>query len=338
MLRSLVLLGLLVACSGGAPEAAKPEAGKEEGACALALDGLAGKTFIRTTRAASGAREEDLAARVMFYDEGGKLKAKYTARSLSDVYVYGCSKSDKEVACWQEDVRVADFCRALVANGKECTPQAVAELTGKKLEDIKAKVDETIANVKGLKGAELHKMKEVFASPSNPLRGVLKVKVKPKECSLTISDLFQAMSGGQLKEVENVVGTSTFAQTEKPLVFEHCLDGRSLQVATSADAKPGESVSEAKTGQPLFVRYGGTEHVKAEAGCTYTMDTWAGYERLAAAQPVQPDGSGKLDWQFQATFAKALSYPGVVHLYRHRKCGDKAEEHIGVACAAVKVE
>lgn len=339
MVRWLFMLGFAAACSGGgpAPEAAKPGDAAGEGTCSLSLDGLAGKTFVRVTRAASGAREEDLAARVQFYDDGGKLKAKYTARSLSDVYVYGCSKTDKEVACWQEDVRVADFCRALVANGKECTPEAVAELTGTKVEAIKAKVDETITNVKALKGADLHKMKEVFSSPSNPLRGVLKARVRPKDCVLSVSDLFQAMTGGQLKEVENVVGTSNFVETDRPLVFENCADGRSLLVATSADAKPDAAVSEATAGQPLFARYIGSEHVKAEPDCAYTMDTWVAYERLAAGQPVQPDATGKLDWAFQASFKGSLSYPGVLHMYRYRKCGDKAQELVGVTCAAVRV-
>lgn len=332
-----LLVAGLVACGGdAAPTDAKGKPGAEGDApaCDFSLDKLGGKSFVRTVK--GDGSDADLLARVKFVEEGGKTKAKYTARSLSDVYTYSCSKKDAELTCWEEAIKTPEFCRALVANGKECTAEAIAQLTGGKAEDLKAKVDETLKNIKGLSGPDRARMKEVYSAPTTPLRGVLRVRMKKDQCKLSVTDVYQAMTDGQLREIENVVGTATFVPTEKPLAFEHCSDGRSIAILENPDVKSNVTLDSVKVGQNFTVRYLGDAHAKPAPGCTYAMETYAGYERVAAAAPIQPDASGKLPWMFQA----AITTKGnqVVHMYRYKTCGDAPQELIDVQCQATMVK
>lgn len=334
-LRLGVLLACLVACGGGAGTDPKPADAAAAGpSCDFSLDKLGGNQFVRALKGDGSPGDLDLLARIQFADEGGKLKAKYTARSLSDVYNYSCTAKDKDLSCWEEEIKAADFCRALVANGKECSVEAVAQLTGAKPEAIKQKVEDTLKNIKGLSGPERSRMKEAFSAPTTPLRGVLRIKMKKDQCKLSITDLYQSMTDGQLREIENVVGTSTFEPTKKELVFENCADGRSLLTLDSLDSKATDSLESVSPGENFFVKYAGKEHAKAEAGCTYAMETYVGYERLSAAAPIEPVG-GALPWNFQASFPKAGRQ--IVHMYRYRTCGDKPQERVGVQCQAVTV-
>lgn len=340
MLRSVVLMMVLVACGGEAPPAdpkadAKPA---DKSGCELTLETLDGKGFVMAKKGPSGKPEEDLMARVRFAKEGDKIKAKYTTRSLSEVYDYTCAVQGPELSCWQDEVKVENFCRALVANNKPCTPDGVAQLTGLKAEAIAAKVEETKKAIDGMSPKDRTDMMALYSSANKPLRGVLHVRVKKDICGVSLGDMFQYMSNGQLKEVENVVGTAPFAPTEKELVWENCADGVNLVYLSAPDAKPqpGDSLKEVSPGQTLTARYVGPEHTKAEAGCTYTMDTFGGYERIMAAAPVAAGPDGALDWTFQYTPAKA-GY-AVTHMYRYKTCEGKPAERVGVSCQVAKVK
>lgn len=332
----IVSFAVVAACSGGEPEPKKDD--KKDAACDLSFDTIADKAFVRTTRGDSGKMEEDTLARLRFFKDGDKLKANYTARALLEVYSYICAVKGPELTCWQEKPSPEKFCDALVANGKTCTPEAVAELTGLKADDVKAAVERELAAIKAMSPKAASDMRNLYSSANAPLRGVLHARIKPKECQLSVSDMYQVMTNGQLREIENVTGTSTFAKTERAFVFEDCTDFQNMVVLSAPDAagKPGESVMDVTVGQTVPVKYVGAESVKAEAGCTYSMDTFAAHEPVAQAVAVAPDASGNLTWAFQASFSK----PGksALHMYRYKTCGDKPQERFAVACQHVTVQ
>jgi len=338
MFRWMVLALAVGACAGGPKEEPPKKGGADKAACELKLDGLDGKGFVLNKKLTSGALEEDLLARVRFSKDGDTIKAKYTTRALSDVYDYTCSLAKDELSCWQDDVKPDNFCRALVANGKECTADAVAQLTGLKAEGLVAAVEETKKAIAAMTPKDRTDMMALYSSANKPLRGVMHIKIKKSPCGLNLSDMYQYMSNGQLKEVENVVGTATFLETSKELVWDHCADGVNLVFAETPEArpKPGETLMDLKVGQAITARYVGAEHAKAEAGCTYAMDTFGSIERLGAKLPVSAGADGALDWSFSHSFMKAGH--GVAHMVRYRTCEGKPEEKVGVSCQVAKVK
>lgn len=335
---SLLLLSLLVAC--GQPEAPKEEAPAAP-ACSLGFDTLGGKTFVRQVKdPATKDYKDDPLARMQFFKEGDALKVKYTVRSLADVYTYTCVQTESDITCFEDNPKAGDWCRTLIANDKECTAEEVAKLTGLSLEDAKKGTDEVLAEVEKLKKKspkELEDMKQVFNQPNNQLRGVLHAKVWAEDCRLTVNDRYQTMTFGQLREMENVVGAGRFVESNKTYVFEHCKDNSNVVAlsAPGASAKPGETTVDWGVGQSIPFAYVGPE-TKAEAGCSYSMDTFAEYEPKGTNIVVAPDEKGNLNYNFQATFS--TPGPHVVHMYRYKACNGGAPERIGVHCQVVRTK
>jgi hypothetical protein len=321
---------------GCATEPAAPPA-PEAPACDLALevDALAGKSVARLL---DGDKDPDLLARAQFFKDGETLKVKYNTRALTDMYTYTCKKESKEFFCQADNVDLEQWCRTLIANKGACSGAEIANLTGAPL-DAAQKAAETInAAVKKLSPEQMEKLKTGYSLPSNQLRGVLHVKVNPDTCRLTMRDNYQTMERGELREYENVVGSARFVPVEKELVFEHCGDPANFVALAAPDAKPnpGESAVDQKVGTPVDFRYVGAELVKAEAGCTYSMDVFRQYEPVTKGQAVAPDADGKLTWATNQTFDKKGK--NVVHLYRYKDCGKGAELAQPVSCQWVNAK
>lgn len=335
------LLVLLAACSSE-PPAPPPKAAEPVSTCALSLDALAGKTFVHVAKNEQTKEwEEDILARASFYEEGGVLKAKYNTRSLADMYTYTCQKDadGKKVTCKEDGPDAGDYCRSVIANGKECTVEEIQKLTGLSAEDAQKGIKEVQAEVKKLPKKELEDMKKVFNSPNNQLRGILHLKIKEKDCLLVLSDNYETISFGQIREMQNVVGSAYFRIYDKqPLVFEHCKDDKGLVALSKpgATAKPGESKRDWKVGEEVPYRYVGTDAQRPKSGCTYSMDTWVQYEPLAQGTAVAPDSGGRLDWSFTHKFAA----PGrnIVHMYRYEQCGSDPKKLMTVSCQGTLIE
>ncbi len=308
----------------------------EKAACDLGLDAehLAGKSFARML---DGEAEPDLLARAHFFQEGDKLKVKYNTRALTAMYTYTCKKEPKELLCTQDDVDAYQWCQTLWANKGSCAPAEVADLTGLPVPKVQKEVERFQAELKKLDDTGKARMKAMFSQPNNQLRGILHVKFNPESCRLTMSDRYQTFDQGQLREMENVVGSARFIPVEKELVFEHCLDARNFVALTAPDARPGpgETKIDVATGEKVDFRYVGPDLVKAEPNCSYTMDFWSKYEPVAKGTAVSPDPKGALTWEASASFDK----PGrnVVHLYRYKDCGQGTKLD-SVSCQVVMVK
>ena len=334
-------LSLLTSCS--TPEPVKPV---EEAApaCDLSLDNLDGKMFLHKEKGADGKTwEDDVLARVKFYKEGDKLKAKYNTRSATDMYSYTCVKAQdgKQLDCWEDNPSAADYCRTIIVNNMEggCTPEAIIKLTHLPQDKAEEGYKEVMAELKKLPPKEVEDMKKVFNSENNQLRGIFHVKLaKGAECQLTLTDNFETYAYGQRRELSNVLGSGRFAQTDRELVWEHCKESENLVALTAPDgwAKPGETLHSFKAGQPIPFRYVGDQDIKPQPGCTYTMDTWSQYAPETKGAPVETDDKGRLKWQFTETYPKAGKY--VVHIYRYKACNGGQPELLPVSCQGFRIE
>lgn len=339
-MRALILslpLMTMLACSGGEPSAPAPaEATPAEPSCDLSIDGLPGKTFVMVGPGDAA----DTSARIRFSKDGDKLKAVYNGKSLINMYSYSCAPSKDGADCWEDAPKADLFCKALIANDKECTAESVSALTGQDPATIGQAVADARAEVKKLKGADYEQFKQLFSSPNTPLRGVLHLKVKTDGCKLMVTDRYMTMSFGQVREMENLVGTAAFIASDKALNFESCTvaEGASLVALTApgAAAKPGEHKRDWNKGESIPMAYVGEALTKADAGCTYTMDVYAGGESIMAAQPVTPDDKGALTWAFSHSFDK--SGPAAFGLVRTRTCEGKPAEKVDVVCQALSIQ
>lgn len=330
---SVALTALLFACETTPPAPPEPE----KPACELTLDNLAGKSFVQLQKQADGTTKEDLWARAHFYDEGGKLKLKYNTRAMVNMYTYSCKKENKEQYCKVDAVDADQTCKTLAANVGMCTAEAVAEYAGIGLEPARKAKAGVDALLKKLTPDQMEQFKIQFSNPNNQLRGVFHARIDTEGCKLAITDNYETMTFGQFREVGNVVGQAKFGQTDKDLVFEDCTDQHSLIAAEdpTKDYQPGESKLDWAKGTPVTFKVAGKSGTKAEADCTYTMDTWAMFEPTAKNTAVTPDAKGKLAWGFSHAFENAGR--GVVHMYRYKACKGGAPEKMDVLCAAVKV-
>ena len=323
-------------------EEAKPppkEDGPPPGCDLVNYDSFVDKTFILRTQDASGNETVDeLRARLRFVKEGDKVKAKYTAKHPSDVYTYTCAPTDKDLTCWEDNPRLGDFCRTLFANGKDCSAAELMAMTGCSQADADKTVADFEAEMKKLPPKEVEDMKKVFNSPNNQLRGLLHAKIPKGKCFLTVSDRYQTMTFGAVREMENVVGTAHFFPTDKDLLFDHCQENKNLVALANPDAKakPGESVVEWAVNTKIPFRYVGDVAAKGEAGCTYSQDQYVVYEPVQKGAPVEAGANGNLAWGFDYGFTAPGKY--VVSVNRYKSCNGGAPEKIDSICQYVAVK
>lgn len=330
MSSTLVLFGHLLGCFEPPPP---PE--PEKPPCTLSFDTLPGRTFVRQESKPEG-NVEDLFARAQFRKEGDVLKMKYTPRAPTDMYDYTCKKGQGEILCLSDKPDLKQWCQTLIANKDSCSPAELADLTGVSVADAQAAYDALMPEVKKLSPEAMQKMKTAFSSPANQLRGVMHIKMNLEECRITVRDTYQTMTEGQLRELENYVGSSRFTETSRELIFEHCPDVLNLVALETPETKPqpGQSRREFKPGETISVRYAGPNVTKAEEGCTYSMDQYAGFEPKQKGVEVAAGADGMLAWGFDHAFDGEGSK--VLHLSRKKTCGGK-EELIDLSCTVVKI-
>lgn len=335
-------LTLLLACdqggSGGEP------------ACTLTVDTLAGKAFVMSEAQPNNQpNKPNPLARMTFVEDGGKLKAKYTAMSVSDVYTYECTKQEKkdgkeELLC-AEAARTQDWCEALIARDKACTRKKLTKL-GSTLPEpeldkaIKAAKDAWKAVEKDGSERDQKIWKLRRQSLGNKLQGRLFAKVDSR-CRLRIDDLYWTLDKeGNKVEDSNPAGTNPFELSDQSWMFEHCTDTASLW-DLEKDEFPKEAIGEApkhSLGKPIYYFYTGKKGVEPEEGCSYSFNTYAGW--LPVSKDLKPtEAEGKLVWRAEHTYSdkdvrEVNGKQGALfHMERFKECGGK-KELIDVTCRA----
>jgi len=326
----------------GCPEPPSATPPAETSACDLTFDTLPGKTFVRQVAAPDGKTWlEDPWARARFYKEGETLKVKYNTRSLSNVYTYSCEKKAGELFCQTDDIDLQQWCQTLIANIGSCSPGDLANRTGATLEEATKAKEALDAKLKKVSAEEKEAMKVAFSAPGNQLRGAFHVKINKDECRITGRDTYMTMTFGEIRELENIVGTARFVQTDADLVFEDCKDSSNMVALTApgAKARPNQTKLRWNVSEAVPFKYVGDAMSKPESSCTYTMDTWINHAIAQKDVAVNPGADGKLDWSFTHTFAEVPPEHGrgVVHMYRYKTCDGGEKKLVDVTCAMVLV-
>ncbi len=337
-------LAALLGCSGGEP--AKPATP----ACDLTVDTLAGKTFLMLEAQADKSEVPNPQARLRFVKEGDALIAKYTVKSLGNVYDYFCERlGDKqEVACKTKH-NVAEACRAIdIHQEGSCSKAKIEEITGWTLD---AKDEEAIAAAKKELGEarasqSWERYKAMHHHLGNAVQGVVYAKVDTRRCRLQIDDMMKIVYQHDFKEDFNPVGTNPFVGTDDTYLFEDCPEGRVLADLTTPELPPLSEIPPERihqAGQPVHYWYVlSDDSRKAAEGCTYAADLYVNW-RPFKADVTMTVTDGKIAWHVEHSYAaedriKVAGTDGAVfHMVRTKTCGGEKSQ-IDVTCNVARVE
>lgn len=358
----LMVLAPLAGCDGG--DEKKIVIG-EAVECNYTLDNLDGSTWVMLEAKPEGSVENPM-ARLKWFTEDGVQKVKYTVKSPQDVYDYWCQRNGDEWQCREEE-HLADWCQALeVHEENSCTPEKLRELGATSDDDtIATEMNKALANVKKFRDTENWRQFSLNNNNlGNKLQGLLDVKLDEKKCQLRITDMYMTIYNGQRITDSNPVGTNPFVESKRgdDFMWEHCKDPYSLVDYT----EPALPEDLAALGAPRMYEVGQTIHwhymghldnrrsdeekaakaktLKAEEGCTYSMDTYQQWQKLGTDVAVQPDEEGNLDWHASHAYTDldqlkwvADTQPmAIFHMVRNKTCGGK-KETIDVVCSAAKI-
>lgn len=345
-------LSLLGACGSGDDEATA----KKADACELSLDNLSGSEWLYQDVTPEGDKPNHMLGRLKFHTEDGQLKAKYNARSTSQMYDYECKKTGSRLAC-KEKAMPQDWCRALLTGGGKCDVAALTEIdpaldpaeAAKGVEAGTAEYNEAMAK---LKGRALKDFKLGNNNLGNKLQARIYVQVNKRRCRLTVSDFYMTIYNGRHIEDSNPNGTNAFVKNEKgELLWENC-DGTQSKnfVARPEMGFPKNPAKVAhlaryKVGQQAQFTYLGLDGQTAPEGCSFSFDIWKDAKRVA--KDLTP-GTTKVKhkgrmipvsaWLWDDKFEKASGVQGeIVAMVRYKTCGG-VKENVGTACVAVKAE
>lgn len=346
-------LTLLTGCGGGGEGA-----GVSADACDLGFDTLEGRTFVMAEAQPDQTYKDNPMARVKFVKGENGLEAKYTAKSISDVYTYFCNDpkgegEEREMYCAEKE-RPKDWCQALeVHEPGSCSRKALKKLGIEKTsdEDLLKAVKEARATVKEYrdKGEDSREWKNFQLNNNNlgnKLQGRLYVKMDTERCRLSLSDMYFTIHQGKKVEDTNPVGINPFVESDESFMFEHCDEGRNV-VAGLKEEEPPEDLStipqvqEHSVGDKVNYFYLGEKANKAEEGCTYSADVWLSWKPGPTGIEVQPDEDGALWWKTSHTWTddQVIDYAGkkvgLFEMVRYKTCGGGEKEKINTTCNLV---
>ena len=327
---------------------------QEESTCDINLSNLAGTEWVYAEALPGDQGEKpQYKTRVRFDNSDGKLGAKYTVSSLSDVYDYKCElseaggSSDQQLVC-KQDASIDDFCMAVMAGGERCALKPMQRInstwTKEEIEATAKKTKEAIAQYKA-KG-EWDQLRARFNSLLNKIQGVLYTAVDNDKCRLMITDNYVTVYNGVKIEDSNPAGINAYDQNEgKGLLFKACTAPYIFDT-DSADfpADPGtvtmtyQNKKTRPTGDPIhfWMLYGDMR--MAQEGCSYSYDVWVNYQLKESGltpETVDVRGGKELRWHHEHTFSTKsdMLNPHVVSFDITKTCGDKSDNV--VACNAV---
>jgi hypothetical protein len=361
LLLPLALIGVLAACGSGTTTESPSSS------CDLSLDALAGKAFVELEIQPDKSETPNPQARMMFGEEGGKTTVAYTVKNALHVYDYTCRPSGREgeLKC-STPPEFERACLSLEANEQgSCTPDALKKVG---LEGDAKKIEEDIKKAKERYAKAEQQRKDIAKSDgkdaadkawksflithnnvANPVEGLLYVKLDKERCRLQVDDMFATIYNGERTEDFNPVGTNAFVPADQDYLFEDC-DSERLLVDFDKDELPRklEDIPRVRAfpfGKDVYYHYIGEDGLKAEDGCTYSLDVYTNWVPVEKDKAVPVDG-GKVDWRFTHAWSeddvkyigaergKPL-HGGFIHAVRKKTCGGKTEV-IDTVCTATR--
>ncbi|MFN7143635.1 MAG: hypothetical protein ACK4YP_07670 [Myxococcota bacterium] len=329
-MRVAAISSLLVLVGACAPE--QPATPAEEAApadsCGVDINTLPGSSWVWLDPNAGD--KPNPMARIRFEDAAGTLKAKYTAKSLGDVYDYTCTVKGGLATCLEDDVHAEAFCKAWAAtHDGVCDPAAVAAATGipqAEFDKVAKKVNDEL---KKLKPAEKETQRKADNNPNNKIRGKFLVAIDKGNCQLTLQDKYQTMVDGRLNEYENVLGTAKFNKAKEEYIYESCKD------VDSAWA-PGPDDQHAAVQPAGTIKFSAIlpKDQKADAACTYTADVYKDWVKTQGDVAAGTDAKYGPRWDVSVPFSDQGRH--AVYFDRWKTCGGN-KERIGLTCAVVRI-
>ncbi len=341
---SMSVVGLM-AC--GEQEKSTPEA--EVVQCDLTLDGLTDSEWLFLKEINGQDPEPDAKSRLKFTTKDGKSIAKYTAGSLSDMYDYECSKTEKgdQIIC-RTKPDIAQWCQTLMSSNRKCnlkTLQYIDE-TLTDSEDVQKGIAEGTKLFQTAKeGEDFTRYKRSFNTLTNKLQGMIYVSIDQNNCRLNVIDHYVAYVDKKRQEDSNPNGNNPFVKNELgTLQWEDC---ETPQLFDTTSAEFPENPEEI---QPIGRHAAGTEvhywvlHEPlryAEDGCSYTYDVFYNYKQVESGlKPEVVDVKGKKENRFHYAkkydTATKRGSAEVVMTTHNIKCEGKPEKKI-TTCNKVTV-
>ncbi len=349
---TLAVVGTLVLGACEEKSTNKLVLGQKSVACDINMDNLAGTEWVIEKILPGREVEPDVQTRLKVFAKDGATWVKYNVGSLSDMYDYECMMRGEELACWEDPPKVRDFCQALQAAEKECTPEVLKKLAPTASdEDIAEGIKKANENVKRFKGTDKWKA-FVFQNNNlgNKLGGLLYLKVDQKRCKLRITDNYMTIYDGKKVEDSNPVGTNYFLRNEEALFWEHCTDSGDLIATKSSDFPKNEKEAltcapprcDFTTSDKVTYHYVGQDGRTPKDGCTYTFDSWLNWKPLqsnVAAEIVDWKQGRRKVKEIRYPLSKTFTTPGmqVMEIVRYASCEGKPKEQVEVACNLVLV-
>jgi len=318
--------------------------------CDLSYDNLAGRSFVMLEPIDQTTRENPL-ARVKFEDKDGKLHAKYTVASLSDVYEYPCevfeTPEKTEMRCFQEP-RVVEWCTSLMVADEVCSKKVLRKYGVEGTdEELNTLIKETRAEIKKVEGTDQwERFKVRNNNVGNKLQGRIYVDIDDERCRLNISDSYWTIVNGRAMETANIVGRSPFVESDESWMWESCDEVNIMAGLDSRDYPSESEIAEIpmtrsyEKGKSYWFQYLADSNVEPEDGCSYDYDFYANWQSVATKQKAEIE-KGNIRWRHQHSFSEGVHKLGdrdkplvVAQMVRYKTCADGKRTKMDVVCEA----
>jgi len=316
--------------------------------CDLALDNVADTEWLYLRANPDKTEVPDETIRMKFVSEDGQTKAKYNVGSITAMYTYNCTATEKELIC-KEKPKVSDWCQALVAGGGDCTPETLRKIDSTITdEQVKKGMEEGLATIKKYKDTPDWD-KFVFSNNNlgNKLQGLLYINIDKKNCRIRVTDNYVTIYNAKKIEDSNPAGTNPFVKNDMgDLLWEHCTNSQDLVPLPDAEypKDPGkvQSVVRYKVGDTVNFWYLGEDGIEAKEGCSESADYWLKAKPLKSGvvpETVEVRKGKELRWHLANTFSEPIPAPpgGTISMVRTTTCEGK-EPVTATYCTVIAVE
>ncbi len=297
--------------------------------CDLDVNTLSGQ-WVSLKGGGTGADVPDKFSRVSFIEKDGKKRAVYTAGQLAP----GNPATNKYT---YDFVEITNLKEALF-------------------------VSDTMKEA-GRSKQRIERLKKDNRRLDLKFEGRMYISVNPKNCSLTIKDMYATWVRGEEIEDSNPSGVRTFIENDyknderaKEFSMVHCDDVAGIYFFDKAeiDLDKDKALNQ-KEGiyakDKIFIHYLPAipeeqdddkekiaaaykkKHLTANEGCTYDVELWQRDLRVPSQQkkPMTIKEDGSVNWVLEHQFEKSSASGVYVEMHRYATCGGNREV-IGNAC------
>ena len=309
--------------------------------CDLSLDEMTDSEWLFLREINGQDPEPDTKSRLKFVDMDGKLTAKYSAGSLSDMYDYKCDKNEKgdQLTCRTEG-DIVQWCQTLMSSNRKCNLKTLQQIDSTIVDSEKVQkgIEEATKLFKEAKAGEnFSTYKRQFNTLNNKLQGVVYVSVDQNNCRLNVIDHYVAYVDKKRQEDSNPNGNNPFVKNEMgDLQWEDCGTPQIFDTTSEAfPEKPEEVQPIGKHAPDTKVTYWVLHEPLryAEEGCSYTYDVFYNYKKVKSGlTPETVEVGGKKENRYSYTkHYKTATKRGtaeVVMTTHQIKCEGKPEKKI----------